>query len=387
MTCVAYCRNLPPMEPDIYRQLQRHLDQSPVPFPETESGVEISLLKKLFDETEAKIALKLSAIVEPIDRIYGRFKEGEITKETLESKLGDLIAKGAIYSMLDEKRGRLYQKAPLAVGIYELQVDRMTKELAEDYFQYEDEGFAEAITDLKIRQMRTIPVHIDIETEFLIGSYDSARAIIDNSPGPFAVMNCICRQSRQKVGEPCKHSDNLETCFTLGFSATYMMEMGVAREISRDEIKHLITRAEGLGLVLQPANAREPEFICCCCGCCCTILNAAKRYPRPAEFVTSNFYARIDAEKCTACGECMELCQMEALVSVNSHTEVLRSHCIGCGVCVNACASEAITLVKKEKETVPPRDRDDLYNKMTVERYGLFGALKIKGKAALGKKF
>ena len=78
------------MEPDIYRKLQRHLDQSPVPFPETESGVEISLLKKLFDETEANIALKLSAIAEPIDRIFGRFKEGEISKESLQEKLEGL---------------------------------------------------------------------------------------------------------------------------------------------------------------------------------------------------------------------------------------------------------------------------------------------------------
>ena len=374
------------MEPDIYRQLQRHLDQMPVPFPETESGVEISLLKKLFDETEANIALKLSAVPENINRIFGRFKEGEITKETLEAKLDGLLDKGAIYSKPDKKKGRLYQKAPLAVGIFELQVDRMTKELAEDYFKYEDEGFAEAFIEVKNKQLRTIPVNIKIEPEFLIGSYDNARAIIENSQGPFAVMNCICRQSMEKVGKPCKHSDILETCFTLGYSATYMMEKGVAREISRDEMKDLITRAEDLGLVLQPANAKDPEFICCCCGCCCQILTAAKRYPSPAEFVHSNFYAQIDPEKCIACGECIEICQMDALVSVNNHTEVLRSHCIGCGNCLNVCASEAISLMKKEKETIPPKDKDDLYNKMMMERYGVFGALKIMGKAALGKK-
>jgi len=46
----------------------------------------------------------------------------------------------------------------------------------------------------------------------------------------------------------------------------------------------------------------------------------------------------------------MELCQMEALVSVNIHTEVLRSHFIGCGVCLNACAAEAISLLKKDEE-------------------------------------
>jgi electron transport complex protein RnfB len=374
------------MEPGIYRKLQRHLDSSPVPFPESESGVEISLLKHLFDETEANIALKLSAIPENIDRIFSRFKEGEITKETLKEKLEDLYKKGAIGAYPDEKKGRMYQKLPLAIGMFEFQVDRITKEFAEDFFRYEEEAFADALVGGKTKQMRTIPVNVDIEPEFLIGSYDNARAIIERSPGPFGVMNCICRQARQKMGEPCKQTDIMETCLTFGNSARYMMGKGVAREVSRYEMIGLITRAENEGMVLQPANAKDPEFICCCCGCCCGVLTAAKKYPKPAEFVLSNFYASIDPESCTACGDCMEICQMDALISVNNHIEVLRSHCIGCGNCLNVCDNEAITLVKKEKETIPPKDRADMYRKMVQERYGMFGSLKFMGKAILGKK-
>jgi len=77
---------------------------------------------------------------------------------------------------------------------------------------------------------------------------------------------------------------------------------------------------------------------------------------------------------------------MDALISVNNHTEVLRSHCIGCGNCLNVCDNEAITLVKKEKETVPPKDQDEMYRRMVIERYGVFGSLKFMGKAVLGKK-
>ncbi len=33
------------MEKDVYRRLQRELDKLPVPYPATESGVEIKLLK------------------------------------------------------------------------------------------------------------------------------------------------------------------------------------------------------------------------------------------------------------------------------------------------------------------------------------------------------
>jgi len=148
------------MKPDVYRQLQRHLDYMPVPFPETESGVEISLLKNLFDEKEAYIALQLSALPESIDKIHGRFKDGEITKDLLTSKLNGLFNKGAILSVPDPKSRPLYSKLPLAIGIFEHQVDRITKDLAEDFFKYEDEGFGEALLTAKTKQMRTIPVNI-----------------------------------------------------------------------------------------------------------------------------------------------------------------------------------------------------------------------------------
>ena len=374
------------MKPDVYRQLQRHLDYMPVPFPETKSGVEISLLKQLFDEEEANIALKLSALPETIDRIHGRFKDGEITKDLLTSKLNALFDKGAILSVPDPKRGPMFSKIPLAIGIFEYQVDRITKDLAEDFFKYEDEGFGEALLTAKTKQMRTIPVNVEIHPEFKVGSYDNARTIIEKSPGPFAVMNCVCRQAKEKLGEPCKQTDIMQTCFTLGKSASFMMNKGVAQKLSKDEIISLITRAEQEGMVLQPANTQEPGFICCCCGCCCGVLTAAKKFPNPAELLQTNFYAQIDAENCTACGECMELCQMDALVSVNNHTEVLRSHCIGCGVCLNACAAEAISLMKTEKETVPPKDSKEMYKKMIMDRYGVLGTLKFMGKALLGKK-
>ncbi len=374
------------MNTDVYRRLQRHLDKMPVPFPETESGVEISLLKRLFDEEEASIALNLSALPESVGKIHGRFRKGEISEQILREKLEGLAEKGAIQGIKDSKGERKYSKAPLAIGIFEFQVDRISKELAEDFFQYEDEGFAEALFSAKTKQMRTIPVNLNIDPEFPVGSYDDARSIIERSSGPFAVMNCVCRQAKEKMGTRCKQTDILETCFTLGNSAQYMMDRGVARELEMKDMLHLVARAEKEGMVLQPANSQSPEFMCCCCGCCCGVLTAAKKFPQPAEFLDTNFYASIDADTCTACGECMEVCQMDALESVNNHTEVLRSHCIGCGVCLNVCAFDAISLLKTEKEKVPPRTRDEMYKKMIMERYGVLGSLKIMGKAALGKK-
>lgn len=374
------------MDTDVYRKLQAHLDKMPVPFPETQSGVELSLLKHLFDEEEANIALNLSALPESVDKIHSRFRRGEISPEKLQEKLQGLFEKGAIQSVQGAEGGPKYSKAPLAIGIFEYQVDRITKELAEDFFKYESEGFGEALLSAKTKQMRTIPVNISLDPEFPVGSYDNARAIIANSPGPFAVMNCVCRQAREKMGARCRQTDVMETCFTLGNSAKYMMAKGVARELEKEELNLLVDRAEKEGMVLQPANTQSPEFMCCCCGCCCGILTAAKKFPEPAEFLQTNFYADIDPGLCTACEQCLNVCQMDALQAVNNHTEVIPSHCIGCGVCLNACAFDAISLLKTGKEMVPPKTTRDMYMKMIRERYGVLGTLKLMGKAALGQK-
>ena len=39
----------------VYRRLQKHLDNSPIPFPESVSGFDIKLLKHLFTPEEAGI--------------------------------------------------------------------------------------------------------------------------------------------------------------------------------------------------------------------------------------------------------------------------------------------------------------------------------------------
>jgi len=47
---------------DVYRKLQQYLDTLPIDYPETESGVEIRILKHLFTPQEAEIALRLKVI-------------------------------------------------------------------------------------------------------------------------------------------------------------------------------------------------------------------------------------------------------------------------------------------------------------------------------------
>jgi electron transport complex protein RnfB len=364
----------------------------PVGFPATKSGVEIRLLKHLFTPEEAEIALNLSALPESLERIHKRAKKRGIgiSEEDLEQILDRLVKKGAILGgkfLAKGRKGKCYSKAQLAVGMYEFQVIRLTKGFAKDFYEYLlDEGFAEEVHTTKTSQMRTIPINKSLRPEHHVGTYDDARQIVMKSDGPFAVINCVCRQAKDLLGEPCKLTDIRETCLLLQDFAQEVTETGVGRELSKEEMLQLLDRAEEVGMVLQPENNQNPLFICCCCGCCCGVLTSAKKFPRPAEYFETNFYVQTDPELCNGCEICLDRCPMDARSMVDGIATMDLDRCIGCGLCVTTCEQDAIQLVKKERETVPPRDHDSLYKKIMMEKAGPWGTLKIMGKTLAGMK-
>lgn len=73
-------------EEKLCRDLQRHLDRTPVGFPATDSGVEIRILKRLFTPGDARLALCLSALPEPPSTIHKRVGK-DISREALEAEL------------------------------------------------------------------------------------------------------------------------------------------------------------------------------------------------------------------------------------------------------------------------------------------------------------
>jgi electron transport complex protein RnfB len=375
--------------PDIYRKLQEHIDRMPVGFPATQSGVEIRFLRRLFTEEEAEAALLLSALPEPLARVFSRAPKRRWTHETFEALLDGLAEKGAIMGgrVLEARDGKKrYSKAMLALGMYEMQVDRLTADLQRDFQQYISEGFGAAFLGPRTKQMRTIPVDVRIVPERRVGRYDDARRLIGESSGPWAVINCVCRQGKDLIGEPCRQTDVRRTCLLMKGMARYALETGVGEALTGDQVLDLVARAEREGMVLQPENTQDPLFVCFCCGCCCGVLGMAKQFPRPAEFVHSNHHAAVDAGLCTDCETCRSRCPMEALSDGGGRTTVDRDRCIGCGACVTTCPSEALHLVEKERPHVPPKDHDALYRKILVERYGVLGTAGMLGKALLGRK-
>ena len=61
----------------------------------------------------------------------------------------------------------------------------------------------------------------------------------------------------------------------------------------------------------------------------------------------------VDAQRCTGCGSCYELCPEQAVIEtmVNGHWVYIidPDHCVGCGKCINACTYGAITRLTRRQ--------------------------------------
>jgi Na+-translocating ferredoxin:NAD+ oxidoreductase RNF subunit RnfB len=350
----------------IYRDLQKHLDELPIGFPQTESGVEIRILKHLFTPEEAKLATQLYHEPKPLEDIYKRIQNGLSIKE-LEQVLDHMVYKGAIWREIKDGEN-YYGNAMLVVGMFEFQVERLTEDFLVDIAQYFEEAFAEELYGTKIPQLRTIPVGESITFEHNVSTYDDSRQIIENIGGTIAVANCICKQAMDVMGLKCSQTDLRETCLLFEDIAEHFLNLGIARSITKEEALDILKQAEKAGLVLQPENTQRPMAICCCCGDCCGILQTVKKYPRPVELFASNYYSEVDSELCTGCETCADICQLEAITMVDSIATVNLDRCIGCGNCVANCLDDAIQLRKKEEQLIPPPNTISLYGNILVKK-------------------
>ena len=183
------------------------------------------------------------------------------------------------------------------------------------------------------------------------------------------MARCVCRSKTDAKNEPCSQTELRETCFVLhdDYVHTYI-EQGWGREVTKEEALEILENAVEDGLIYQPGNSQRPGIVCCCCGCCCGYISDMKEFPRPLDIIVSNYHAEVDSKLCTGCETCINRCQMNALTIVDNISTVNLDRCIGCGVCVISCPSDAIHLLKNEKENIPPKDWDALYESIMKKK-------------------
>ncbi len=345
---------------DIYTALQKRLDMYSLGFPETQSKIEITILKKLFSEDDAKLFLDLSPMLETADSIAAR--TGRQINE-LTSHLEDMVKRGLLFKRTKDGVSK-YGAIPFIHGVFEFQVKRLSKDLALLLEQYYEEGLSKAVAKNTNLFLRPIPVNESIETKSTVAPFEDAAAIIQQA-SVIAVADCICRKEKKMIGKGCDKP--METCLMFGSMAEYYIDNNLGRKISADEAIAIVKNAQKHGMVTQPGTAQNPAGMCSCCGDCCAVLLSIKRFPKPAEMVFSNYYAQTN-DNCTACGNCVDMCQMDA-IEITDIAHVNKDRCIGCGLCVIACPNDAIKLMaKSDEKKIPPKTSGQQMMEMAKQR-------------------
>jgi len=357
-------------EMQIYRELQQHLDKLPVGFPQTQSGVELQLLTHFFTPEEAQVALKLSYSLQNFNQIYDNAKDLGFSEKKFKSLLDSMMKKGSIN--FKQMKGKMhYGNEILVLGMHEHQVNNLTEEYVNTMNQYINEGFAREMLSTNISQFRIIPVEKSLTPEHHIPTFDELTTIIENLEGPISVANCICRQAKDLLGDPCKVTDLRETCIGFGDIAQQYIINEWGREIDKQEALEILRKNQEAGLVFEVGNAISPHFICSCCGCCCGVLEFLKSMPNTAEILPSNLQAQVDLDLCTGCGTCAQRCQVKAIKIRKEKSKINPKKCIGCGNCVVTCPEEAISLIRKNETFMPPKTSEELYELILNKKQSL----------------
>ena len=161
--------------------------------------------------------------------------------------------------------------------------------------------------------MRVIPIESAIDGNSHKASYEEVSKYL-NENTIFSCSPCSCRTDREVMGEGCGHLKE-DMCIQMGHAAEYYIRTGRGREITREEAFEIIKRAEENGLMHQIPNidgSGKTHAICNCCGCSCLALRTGSMY-KNGDMLRSNYVARVDKEKCVACGLCVENCPMNAM--------------------------------------------------------------------------
>jgi NAD-dependent dihydropyrimidine dehydrogenase PreA subunit len=171
-------------------------------------------------------------------------------------------------------------------------------------------------------------------------------------------------------GRGCDHP--LEVCLKFDDMAEYLIERELAREITREKALEVIRKSEDAGLVHFVDNAiKDIKHNCNCCGCACWNVGSIKRRKIPRDVLMATYFIReTDKDKCVGCGNCVEICPVDAIVLEGDYATVDEDWCIGCGLCVRQCSNGAarLRLRTDRKDHLPLPNFVKLHEKILKEK-------------------
>jgi electron transport complex protein RnfB len=345
------------MTENVYKILAKRLDSLPEGYPATPDGAEFRILEYLFTTHEAELTSQLRLKLESPRDISAR--TGRDFK-TLKAELKGMARKGLIRIGKMESGGLGYGLLPFVVGIYEMQsgnLDATFAHLFEDYYQ---QSFAK-MTAIEPKFHRVIPVGETIRNDMSIEPFESAATIIEKAKA-WGVTNCICREQKRLIGDPCNHP--VDVCMTFSQRPGAYDGNPVVKALTKEEAYATLKRAADAGLVHSVSNNQDSDsfishYICNCCTCSCGILRGIAETGISNVIARSSYVNVVDEELCSGCEICIDYCQFDALSlrPEDLYIQINQTKCVGCGVCVPQCPDKAMSLVLRpdnELFPVPP---------------------------------
>lgn len=332
------------MTAESYKRLAERLNQLPEGFPPTSSGSEIRLLQKLFTPEEAELASHLRLTPETPTELADRLG---LNGANLSQMLKGMARRGLV-EVKRQENGIAFGLLPFVVGIYEYQIGRIDGELAELFEAYYQEAFVKAV-EAQPAVHRVVPVKTSVDMNLQVHPYESVVNIVEAGKA-WGVFDCICRNQKALIGDPCEHP--VDVCMTISPVEGAYDNSKVIRGLSKEEAYQTLQRAADAGLVHSVSNTKDDvSYICNCCTCSCGILRGMKEFGIANVVAQSPYVSIVDVELCNACELCLEACQFDA-ISHDMTAEINPSRCVGCGLCVLTCPDQALSLTRRPEEDI-----------------------------------
>ena len=249
----------------------------------------------------------------------------EKTEKTVKHLLWDgfleLIWRDEKTGKLDEIKPRMYQVPVYVPGAAEFMMmnDKLTDEHPElaTFFNLMTQMPLEGVTQLVPPGgggigMHVIPVEKAIPMDSKSVSVEHISHWLDKYDR-YSVGICTCRKQQTMRGEGSGQIEG-EFCMGVGDMADYCVEKQMGRYITYEEALEILERAERHGFVHQITNIDGEDKIVAICNCAAGVCNAIRTsqlYNTP-NMSASAYRAHVDAEKCVACGKCVEVCPVGA---------------------------------------------------------------------------
>lgn len=157
--------------------------------------------------------------------------------------------------------------------------------------------------------MHVIPVEKAINAENESVDLEHISYWLKKYEGHISAGICSCRASRAVLGDGCTDDVN-DWCIQVGDMADYTVETNRAHYITKERALEILELAEKNGYVHQITNIDGENKIFDICNCnvkICNALRTSMLFNTP-NLSRSAYTAKVDKEKCVACGKCVEVC-------------------------------------------------------------------------------